>query len=186
MVRTYVGYTGGQKADPTYHSLGDHTETTQIEYDPSKISYGELLEMFWMMHSPTRPAFSRQYRSAVFYHNAEQREMAEQVKARLEREKGITLQTDIEPAGEFYLAEDYHQKYYLKQFKQLEREFSQMIPNEAEFAKSTATARANGFVGGSGDSELLENEIDDYGLSDSGKKLLRDLAANSTIIKCTN
>jgi len=69
VVRTRVGYTGGSTKNPTYHSLGDHTETVQIDYDPTQISFEELLDVFWDSHRPTQRAWSRQYMAAVFFHN---------------------------------------------------------------------------------------------------------------------
>ncbi|MDZ7761250.1 MAG: peptide-methionine (S)-S-oxide reductase [Desulfovermiculus sp.] len=68
MVRTRVGYSGGKKPNPTYHDLGDHTETLQVDYDPEAVSYPKLLEVFWESHSPEQSALSRQYMAAVFYH----------------------------------------------------------------------------------------------------------------------
>lgn len=69
MIRTRVGYAGGSKENPTYYSLGDHSETIQIDYDPTQISYGQLLEVFWNSHNPTYEPWSRQYMSIIFYHS---------------------------------------------------------------------------------------------------------------------
>lgn len=93
--------------------MGDHTETVQIDFDPETISYEELLEVFWASHRPTVPPASRQYASIIFTHGEEQRRLAEASKARLEAAVG-RLYTDIVPLERFYLAEDYHQKYYLR------------------------------------------------------------------------
>merc|ERR1712165_66688 len=79
VVRTKVGYTGGTKSFPTYHSLGDHTESVQIEYDPQQTGYRKLLDIFWNNHDCTKH-HTRQYMSAIFYHNEEQKLMAEQTK----------------------------------------------------------------------------------------------------------
>ena len=76
MIRTRVGYAGGAKENPTYHNLGDHTETLQIDYDSSKISYEKLLELFWEEHDPTSRSWSRQYKAVVFYHDEEQKRLA--------------------------------------------------------------------------------------------------------------
>ena len=114
MVRTRVGYAGGAKANPTYYALGDHAETIQIDYDPTRISYEELLNVFWESHNPTSPSWSRQYMSAIFYHNEEQQRLAQDTKARQEAKLGTKIYTEIVPYTQFYLAEDYHQKYHAK------------------------------------------------------------------------
>ena len=67
MVRTRVGYTGGTDDSPTYERLGDHTESVEIEYDPSRLSYQELLDIFWASHTPTLEPYARQYMPAIFY-----------------------------------------------------------------------------------------------------------------------
>ena len=74
---TRVGYAGGAKEDPTYRSLGDHSETIQIIYDPEIISYNELLDIFWQSHNPSLGSFTRQYASIIFYHDDNQKKQAE-------------------------------------------------------------------------------------------------------------
>jgi len=185
VVRTRVGYAGGDKDNPTYYSLGNHTETVEMDYDPSVVSYSHLLELFWQMHSPTRAPFSQQYKSVVFYHDDEQRRLAEEVKARVEKQQGVKFTTEILPLKHFWLAEDYHQKYYLRQTQPFARAYQGLYPKLGDFINSTAVARVNGFVGGSGDISLLQKEIDEYGLDGGGKTLLLDLAKNSHPIKCS-
>ena len=85
MVRTRVGYAGGQKKDPTYRAIGDHTEAIEIEYDPTKITYGQLLHVFWNNHNACRQPWSTQYKSAIFYHDAAQKKLADETLAALER-----------------------------------------------------------------------------------------------------
>lgn len=114
MLGTSVGYAGGTTRDPTYRSMGDHTESIRIEYDPEMIAYEDLLAEFWASHDPGRPARSRQYASVIFYADDRQREAAEVSKAAMERERGATLYTDILPLDRFYRAEEYHQHYYAK------------------------------------------------------------------------
>jgi peptide-methionine (S)-S-oxide reductase len=166
-VGTRVGYTGGSKPHPTYHSLGDHTETLQVDYDPNLVSYEELLEVFWNNHNPTRPVWSQQYKSAVFYHNEAQKEAILQTKA-----KRGKVHTEVIVASTFYLAEDYHQKYLLQQTPELMKEFQAMYPHHADIVGSMAAARINGYVGGHGTVELLRAELDQYGLSEAGTKQL--------------
>jgi len=122
---TMVGYTGGGLENPTYEDVctgqTGHAEAIQIEYDPSVVAYDELLEVFWSCHDPTTlnrqgPDVGEQYRSTIFFHNAEQEAAARASKERLQNsgmyEKNIV--TQIVPASQFYKAEEYHQKYYAK------------------------------------------------------------------------
>ncbi|MGA8752153.1 peptide-methionine (S)-S-oxide reductase MsrA [Candidatus Deferrimicrobium sp.] len=119
------GYTGGQKKNPTYQEVSaggtGHAEAVQIVYDPSKITYGKLLDVFWHNIDPTTVDrqfcdSGHQYRSAIFYHTEEQRKEALQSKAELEKTKPFKepVVTGIDPAGVFYPAEEYHQHYYKK------------------------------------------------------------------------
>lgn len=125
VVNTTVGYTGGKEKNPTYKEVSygrtSHTEAIEITYDPLVISYNELLDIFWMNIDPTdnKGQFvdrGSQYRPAVFYHDDEQRTTAEKSKLRLERSSRFDkpLIVEITKASEFWKAEDYHQKYYIK------------------------------------------------------------------------
>jgi len=123
--KTAVGYMGGTLKNPTYEDVctdkTGHAEVIQIEYDPKKISYEELLENFWGLHDPTQlnrqgPDFGTQYRSAIFYHDEKQKKIAEISKDKLMKSKKYSkpIVTEITKAGEFYKAEEYHQKYLQK------------------------------------------------------------------------
>ena len=125
VVSTTVGYTGGQQKNPTYqdvtHGKTGHAESIEIIYDPSKISYDELLSIFWRNIDPTTRDgqfvdMGRQYRTAIFYHSAEQKKHAYASKAELEKSDRFKapIVTEITPASTFYVAEEYHQKYYKK------------------------------------------------------------------------
>ena len=125
VVSTQVGYTGGSKEDPTYHEVctdrTGHAEAVEVTYDPSKISYDELLEIFWAIHDPTQlnrqgPDYGSQYRSAIFFHDAEQETLARASMKRLNVSGRFKrpVATEIVPASEFYRAEEYHQQYYEK------------------------------------------------------------------------
>jgi peptide-methionine (S)-S-oxide reductase len=177
VIRTRVGYAGGTKENPTYRDLGDHSETIQIEYDPTQISYEELLDVFWNTHTPTSRPWSRQYASIVFYHDEAQRELALKTKEQQEAKRG-TIFTQIVPAGTFYPAEDYHQKYYLRNARDLTREFSAMYPDGGDFAGSTAAARVNGYLGGNGTCEQLQEELDSLGLSSASQDKLKQTACS--------
>ena len=179
MIRTRVGYSGGAKRNPTYHDLGDHSETIQIDFDPTQVSYERLLDGFWKAHDPTRRSWSRQYRTALFFHNEEQKRIAYQSRDReAARIKG-KIQTEVLPATEFYAAEDYHQKYYLRQDFVLGNEFRMMFPAEKDFLNSTAAARVNGYMGGYGTHAALKEELDQLGLSEAGRKRLLERVPSS-------
>ena len=167
-----MGYAGGEKLDPNYHDLGDQTETVQVDYDPKKISYSQLLDFFWEAHDPGSRVWSRQYMNAVFYHNETQRQLAEQSKAALEKKSGRTVRSKILPVNTFYMAEEYHQKYMLKGDSELSKEMTKIYPKSKDFINSTAVARLNGYVGGFGNKEQLGREIDSLGLSAHGRQRL--------------
>lgn len=125
VIEARSGYAGGTKVNPTYEDVctgtTGHAEVVEVTYDPSRISYEQLLDAFWKMHDPTTrnrqgPDVGTQYRSVIFYHDEEQKRLAEQSKAaqdasRLYRGPIVTL---VEEAGPFYEAEDYHQRYLEK------------------------------------------------------------------------
>ena len=172
MIRTRVGYAGGQKESPTYNNMGDHTETVQVDYDPSVISYSQLLDIFWRSHEPEGRSWSRQYMNAVFYHNEDQRLQAEASKTSLAQELGNKVKTKVVPLRSFTMAEDYHQKYYLKGQSSLEKELVRMYPHHQSLVDSTAAARINGYIGGHGSKDQLLREIEKLGLSTAGRDTL--------------
>lgn len=172
MIRTRVGYSGGTTLRPTYRSLGDHTETVEIDYDPAKISYEQILNVFWSSHDPTSSSWSKQYRHVVFYHSVEQKRAAEKTKDLVASQLGRRVHTDIEPASTFYPAEDYHQKFRLQQDPVLTAEYDAIYPEMKDFVNSTAVSRVNGYLGGYGSSAQLKKEIDSLGLSAEGRKRL--------------
>ena len=125
VVSTTAGYTGGHTPNPTYEQVcagnTGHAEAVQVEFDPKKTSYERLLTIFWASHDPTTPNrqgpdVGAQYRSVIFFHEREQEKAAKKSKEMLEKigrfERPIV--TRIEPAGKFYRAEEFHQKYLLK------------------------------------------------------------------------
>ena len=105
IIRTRVGYAGGSKVNPSYYSLGDHTETVDVDYDPNVTSYSDLLNIFWNNHDPCTKQ-KRQYMSAIFYHDEEQKKLAEQTKEEMSGKKSKSIATQILPAKEFYVAEE--------------------------------------------------------------------------------
>jgi peptide-methionine (S)-S-oxide reductase len=122
---TAVGYMGGAYKNPTYQDVctdkTGHAEVVQVEYDPAKVSYEELLKVFWENHDPTTlnrqgPDVGKQYRSVIFFHNSEQESAAKAAKEKLVRASVYPrlIVTEIVPAAEFWLAEEYHQQYLEK------------------------------------------------------------------------
>jgi len=175
VIRTRVGYAGGTSDHPTYHRLGDHSETIQIDYDPTVISYRDLLEVFWRSHDPAGQSWSRQYMTAVFYHNEDQKRLAEETRDQVARMLGQKIETRILPLTGFHRAEGYHQKYYLRGVPDLAGELLAVYPNINDFVNSTAAARLNGYVSGCVGRAKLDREIDGLGLSDRGKERLRGI-----------
>ena len=175
MVRTRVGYAGGATKNPTYQRIGDHIESVQVEYDPDRIAYEELLEIFFRSHTATRPRTIRQYESAIFYHDAEQKRLAEEAVRRAEERLREKVTTRLIPYEEFTRAEDYHQKYYLRNQKSIERHFESIYPELVAFTDSTAAARVNGYLGGNGSPEQFEREADGLGLNRAQIEAIRKL-----------
>jgi peptide-methionine (S)-S-oxide reductase len=125
VVSTSVGYTGGSFQNPSYHDVctgrTGHAESVEVVYDPARVSYDDLLRVFWENHDPTQlnrqgPDWGPQYRSAIFYHTPEQEAVARASKEQLEKSARYRrpVVTEITPASQFYKAEDYHQQYLEK------------------------------------------------------------------------
>ena len=121
VVSTSVGYMGGDVANPSYEQVctgrTGHAEVVQVDYDPERISYEELLDVFWDSHDPSQlnrqgPDIGTQYRSAIFAHGTAQQETAEASRAKLSDADAVA--TEIVQAGDYWLAEDYHQQYFEK------------------------------------------------------------------------
>ena len=125
VIETAVGYSGGKMDKPTYKDVctdeTGHAEVVQVTFDPEKISYEKLLEVFFKLHDPTQvnrqgPDFGKQYRTAIFYHSPEQQQVAVKLKQALEASKAFNkpIATEITPAAPFWRAEEYHQRYLEK------------------------------------------------------------------------
>ena len=125
VLETAVGYTGGATPKPTYEDVctdgTGHAEAVEVEFDPARVTYEKLLDVFWQNHDPTQknrqgPDVGDQYRSAIYVHDSRQREIAEQTRQRLDAEHRFRrpIVTEIAPLTAFYKAEDYHQDYFAK------------------------------------------------------------------------
>lgn len=122
VIKTTVGYTGGEVANPSYEEVSDgttgHVEAVEVQYDPDETSYEALAKMFFETHDPTQkggqgPDIGSQYQSKIFYSNDEEKGIAEKLISFLEK-KGMKIATKVDPASQFYSAEVYHQEYYAK------------------------------------------------------------------------
>jgi peptide-methionine (S)-S-oxide reductase len=123
VTQTVAGYMGGMLKNPTYNDVctdsTGHVEVVQLEFDPEKISYETLLEVFWKIHDPTQlnrqgPDVGSQYMSVIFYHNEEQKEHAIKSREQHQKQHKSKIVTEIKPASDFWRAEEYHQKYFEK------------------------------------------------------------------------
>ena len=120
VIDVVVGYTGGSVSEPSYEQVctgqTGHAEACEIRFDPAKVTYRELLDVFWATHDPTQlnrqgPDIGSQYRSAIFFHDAEQEAEAVASRQAVQEKTPAEVVTEIVPAGEFWPAEDYHQRY---------------------------------------------------------------------------
>ncbi len=170
-----MGYAGGTKENPTYRDLGDHTETIQIDFDPDRITYAALLDIFLEEHDACGKSASRQYMSAIFHHDDGQRRLAEEKLSAHGKARGRKVATASLPFQRFYLAEDYHQKYALRQVKPLAKELLAIYAELRSFVDSTAAARLNGYVAGHGESDAIRRNIPLLGLTPAGQALLETL-----------
>jgi peptide-methionine (S)-S-oxide reductase len=123
VIEVASGYSGGHNENPTYGDVCSgatgHAEVVEVEYDPSKVSYEELLEMFWQNHDPTQlnrqgPDVGTQYRSVIFFLTPEQETAAHASKQKAQERFKKPITTQVKPASEFYRAEEYHQRYFEK------------------------------------------------------------------------
>lgn len=175
VVRTRVGFAGGTVLNPTYRNMGDHTETVEIDFDPSILSYEDVLLHFWKNHYPNRDNYKgRQYISLLRYHNGCQKEAIDKIKAQMEKELGEAIETDIAPFTQFTLAEERHQKYYLKRYPKALGQLGNLYPTRNLLVDSTFAARLNGFVKGFGTREGLKREIASWPIEEQHRKLLID------------
>ncbi|WP_369823705.1 peptide-methionine (S)-S-oxide reductase MsrA [Sporosarcina sp. P19] len=173
VIRTRVGYTGGTTVAPTYKTIEDHTETVEIDYDPTSISYEEILLHFWRNHYPNRDQYKgQQYVSSLRFHNQQQKLIIDVVKSEMEKELGEPIETEITPVGHFTLAEDRHQKYYLKRYPNVLDKLYWLYPSEESLINSTFAARLNGFVKGFGTRDQIVTEIESWPLPENARQQL--------------
>lgn len=186
MIRTRVGYCGGEAENPTYRSMGDHTEAISIDYDPEILSYQDLLAYFWKGHRCTAVNRSVQYQNAIFYRNEEQRLAAVNSLSGTALAQQVPegqISTQIRPLRTFTYAEGYHHKYYLNRTKPVREFLVKIYPDAKELADSTVSTRLNAFLGAGMDLDwtLFLEELPSYGLPPEMKENLRTLAERRRI-----
>ncbi|XP_055531709.1 peptide methionine sulfoxide reductase-like [Wyeomyia smithii] len=173
VLRTSVGYSGGTTDSPVYRNMGDHTEVIEIHYDPTQISYSDLLDLFWNNHEyglTTR--IKRQYMSLILCHNEEQRRISEASRSEEQIKRAPEqIITEIATAGVFYPAEDYHQKYRLQSHRELTKELG-LTPELLQ--SSHVAARLNGYLIGVGGLEQFDKDAERLGLSQEQIQYVRD------------
>lgn len=173
VLQTRVGFAGGTSPKPTYRHMGDHTETIEIDFDPSVISYEEILRTFWKNHYPNRGNYKgRQYISLLRYHGERQKEAVFRIKEEMEKQLGEPIETDISAFRDFTLAEDKHQKYYLKRYPNTLHQLDDLFSQPELLVDSTFAARLNGFVKGFGKLPLLKKEIASWNIEEENKETL--------------
>ncbi|MBA9077796.1 peptide-methionine (S)-S-oxide reductase MsrA [Rufibacter quisquiliarum] len=165
VIRTKVGYAGGTTPAPTYRQLADHIESVQVTFDSEVIALGQLLEVFFAHHTPTKPPRKRQYTSALFFHSEQQKEQMEKALAQAETTFALPVLTELLPYQTFYDAEERHQKWKLRRAPEFMLALQKYYPNFGDFNQSTAVTRVNGFLSGSGRQEVLLEELPILGLS---------------------
>ena len=175
VVETTVGFAGGTTDQPVYRTIGDHTESIFIIFDPTIISYEELVRLFWEQHDATKDRFyrERQYISLLIYFNDEQKEIIKRVKSEQEAAQGKRIKTEFQSYSIFYTAETYHQKYFLRRFKTATAHLKKLFSNdEYAFIHSTIAARLNGFVHEQTSLQAIKDEIPCWGLPHKQEKSL--------------
>ena len=173
-----MGYCGGDKEKPSYYNMGDHTEAISIDYDPSVITYSELLGHFWKGHRCEYNNTRVQYMNAVFYRNDEQKELARTALEIRAASLGISSEkvaTKILPVKVFTYAEKYHQKYAIRGDIRARMEELGLYPDAKSIADSTVATRLNAYLGSGinqNRSEFLD-ELAEYGLPEAIEKEVR-------------
>lgn len=184
MLRTRVGYAGGTTPNPTYQSIGDHTEAISIDYDPTLLRYGDLLDHFWQGHRCQSEAYSRQYMNAVFSRNDVQQEAAQQSRIAHAQKLNLPIDSVATPViaiDQFTLAEFYHQNYRIAPHDRLRQFLESTYPDLKSFADSTVATRLNSVLG-SGDKQgwnLVLKELTEYGLPSDLESRIREEGMNT-------
>ncbi|XP_046659663.1 peptide methionine sulfoxide reductase-like isoform X2 [Homalodisca vitripennis] len=174
VIRTKVGYGGGKMPNPTYYNIGDHTEITQVEFDPTIVSYENLLELFWKNHEPGA-RMKTQYCSLILYHSPEQKTLAEKTRDSLKEKSNRGVVTRIEPFDKFYDAEGYHQKYRLQQHSDLMKALG-FRKDDENLKTSHVAARVNAYLVGLASVKQFDAEAPKLGFNQETTDYIREYA----------
>lgn len=159
-----MGYAGGEVDEPTYHQLGDHAEAVEVTFDPQRVSYQELLDVYWSHFPASLPPGPRRTRTAVFPRDEVQRSAARAAKKQLRRRIGDQVTTEIAPEATFWPAERLHQKFHLQRVhRELVAELAENFADVDAFLATTAAARLNAYVSGFAGEEGLSEAADELG-----------------------
>lgn len=180
--KTTVGYAGGRHPSPSYNNAEDHMEAVRVEYDPLAISYGQLLELFLPWHRPPKNLFSSRQASRIFVRNAAEKRLAQAAMERYELCMKTPACTEIAVFRNFFRAENWCQKYFLRAAHWLMSELEQFYPDEESFIQSTLTMRLNGLLGCRISAGCLPDRIELYDLSEYAVRILERIIARDTDI----
>lgn len=174
-----MGYAGGEKENPTYYQLGNHTEVISIDYDTEILSYEDMLDLFWKSHRCDQVNSSRQYMNAIFYHDEAQKKAAEASRKKAAEAQDIPLErveTGLLPVGDFTYAEGYHQKYYLGQNSTVRAFLEETYPDGKSLADSAVATRLNAYLGTGMKKDWAKflKELSEYGLPEEMEKAIRE------------
>uniref|UniRef100_A0AC34RKC3 Peptide-methionine (S)-S-oxide reductase n=2 Tax=Panagrolaimus sp. JU765 TaxID=591449 RepID=A0AC34RKC3_9BILA len=171
VVKTRVGYAGGTAPKPTYQNIQDYTEVIEATFDDQKISYQDLLDYFWTHHDPTDHR-KKQYRSAILYSDDEQKTLAEASFNKVKAAKP-SIETYVQKLDHFYVAEDYHQKYWLRCQPRI---FNALNLTDEQVIDSPLAAKMNAFMAGYDNFDVLQQLKKEYNLDDGLVKAVEDIA----------
>lgn len=153
--------------------MADHTECLEIDFDPQEIGFEEIVKRFWSSHNSNRGNYKgRQYLSILLFHDAEQKEMIERVKESLERSMADKIDTEIASYRGFTLAEERHQKYYLKRYPKAMEKLMCYYETHKQIVDATLVARLNSFVKGYGTLVALKEEVAGWNIPEEMKEEL--------------
>ncbi|HBJ2601661.1 TPA: peptide-methionine (S)-S-oxide reductase [Clostridium botulinum] len=172
VVKTYVGYTGGNTLFPTYNSIGDHLETLEVYYDSSKIAFENLLTIFEENHNYIVRPNLLQYYSAIFYNNENEKELCLDWKKNKKEELKTEVLTKISPIEKFYYAEFYHQKYYVQLEPVIMSNLRSKFSTGNDLISSPLYHKLNAYLASYGSLKELNKEIEDFNLSEDAKNRL--------------
>ncbi|GMS84291.1 hypothetical protein PENTCL1PPCAC_6466 [Pristionchus entomophagus] len=171
VIGTRVGYAGGTTSSPTYRDIGDHTEVTEVTFDPSIINYRSILDFFWSHHDPTLHN-KKQYQSAILWTDEEQEKIAKETLEEQKKKHG-KVDTYVARLDKFTIAEDYHQKYWLRAQTRIVKELN--LTDET-IATSEIAAKANAYMAGYTDFTDLDRLAKELNLSADLVKVMREIA----------